>query len=146
MPYTLSVKAEPVVVVELRGKLTDAELLAMTREVTVKMREHLRDGKHVAVVLDVSCADRIGPQQRKMMGEWRKEIRGLTEKVTLGMAMVVKSAAARGVFTALEWISPEPVELVYVSNLQAAFKWALARCDAAGVPVPSNVRQMAESA
>ncbi len=145
MPYSLSLVSEPFVVVELKGLMTDDELLAMTEDLTSKIREHQRAGKRVAVVIDLSDGERIPPRQRKMMAEWRREIRDLTQQVALGIVMVVKSAAVRGVMTAIAWVSPEPVEVAYVSTKAEAFKRALAWCDAAGVEVPARRRQVAES-
>ena len=146
MPYKLSLATEPFVVVELKGQMSDDELLTMTNDVTSKMREHQRDGKRVAVVIDLSAGERIPPRQRKMMADWRRDISDLTKQVALGMAMVAESATVRGVMTAIGWVSPEPVEVVYVRTRREAFEQALAWCDAAGVWVPDSLRQTAGSA
>lgn len=144
MPYRLSLEAEPIVLIEMTGQLTDAELLAMVRESTFRMKDHLRGGKRTATVIDFTKAKALSPEQRKMIGDWRVEVKDLTERVSLGMAMAVQSALIRGVLTALSWFHREPVDVVYVDSVEKGVRWAVERCDAAGVFVPPHARRMGE--
>lgn len=140
MPYSISLDYEPLIVLEISGDLTDTDLLAMNAQVTLAMRHHASLSMRTAVVLDFSHAGPISPSQRRIIGKWRAEVRELTEKVSVGMAMVVKSPVIRSVLTAISWFQTEPVPVVYVETFDEGVDWALARCAVTQVDVPSHVR------
>lgn len=139
MPYNLSLETEPLVVVEIRGELSDEELLSMQREVTRGMEMQLACGMRTAVILDFSAADTIAPRQRRLVGEWRAEVRELTQQVGVGMAMVVRSQLIRGVLTAISWFQKEPIPVIFVESFEEGLNWALRRCHEEGVIVPDAV-------
>jgi hypothetical protein len=140
MPYSISLDYEPLIVLEITGNLTDADLVAMNAEVTLAMRKHASLSMRTAVVLDFSKAGPISPSQRKIIGQWRTEVRELTKKVSVGMAMVVKSPVIRGVLTAISWFQAEPVPVVYVDSFEEGVDWVLMRCAVSQIDVPSHVR------
>jgi hypothetical protein len=144
MPYKLSLESEPIVLVEIRGALLDEELLMMTREVTLAMRGHSAQGLRAAVIVDLSEAPHITPRQRRLVGEWRAEVRDLTRQIAVGMAMVVTSQTVRGVLTAISWFQKEPVPVCYVKTLAEALRWAIAKCDAERIEIPPGVRRRLE--
>jgi len=144
MPYQLSLDCEPIVLVEIRGELFDEELLSMTHEVTRAMQLHSAQGVRTAVVVDLSEAPHITPRQRRLVGEWRADVRELTRQIAVGMAMVVTSQTVRGILTAISWFQKEPVPVFYVKTLAEALRWAIAQCDAEGVEIPPLVRRRLE--
>ncbi len=141
MPYRLDLGNEPIVIIEVRGELSDAELVSMTRECTAAMRGHREKGVRTAVILDFTYAPHITPRQRRLVGEWRAEVRDLTGEIAVGMAMIVTSQVVRGILTAISWFQREPVPVVFVKSFREGLTWALARCDATGVDVPESKRQ-----
>ena len=139
MAYTLSDEA-PIIRVDLEGAQLDADLHAMIAEVTALMHDHQREKRKSAIVVDLSRAEALSARQRKLIGEWRAQVKDLTTKVAVGIAMVVTSPLVRGVLTAISWFAHEPVEVIYVDSLAAAYRWGVERCDAAGIAVPDPVR------
>lgn len=144
MPYKLSLDCEPLVLVEIRGELFDEELLSMTREVTRAMQKHSAQGVRAVVIVDLSDAPHITPRQRRLVGEWRAEVRDLTSQIAVGMAMVVTSQTVRGILTAISWFQKEPVPVCYVKTLAEALRWAIAQCDTEGIEIPPLVRRLLE--
>lgn len=144
MPYKLSLDCEPIVLVEIRGALFDEELLSMTREVTRAMQVHSAQGVRAVVIVDLSEAPHITPRQRRLVGEWRAEVRDLTRQIAAGMVMVVTSQMVRGVLTAISWFQKEPVPVCYVTTLAEALRWAIAKCDTEEIAIPPPVRRRLE--
>ena len=144
MPYKLSLDCEPIVLVEIRGELFDEELSSMTRDVTRAMQEHLARRVRTVVIVDLSEAPHITPRQRRLVGEWRAEVRDLTRQIAVAMAMVVTSQMVRGVLTAISWFQKEPVPVCYVKTLAEALRWAIAQCDTEGIEIPLLVRRRLE--
>jgi hypothetical protein len=139
MPFQLCTDYEPVILIELSGTLSDAELAAMSTEVTELLKLQQATRVRAAVVLDFSTASAIAPHQRKAIGEWRRDVRELMSQVCVGMAMVVKTPLIRGVLTAIGWFSPEPVPVVYMSSLEDAINWSIDACEKSGLSVPAQV-------
>jgi hypothetical protein len=139
MPFQLCTDYEPVILIELSGTLSDAELAAMSTEVTELLKLQQANRIRAAVVLDFSTASAIAPHQRRAIGEWRRDVRGLMSQVCVGMAMVVKTPLIRGVLTAIGWFSPEPVPVVYMSSLGDAINWSINACEKSGLSVPAQV-------
>jgi len=144
MPYKLSLDCEPIVLVEIRGELFNEELFLMTREVTRTMQGHSAQGVRQVVIVDLSDAPYITPRQRRLVGEWRAEVRDLTRQIAVGMAMVVTSQTVRGILTAISWFQKEPVPVCYVKTQAEALRWAIAQCDAEGIEIPPLVRRRLE--
>jgi hypothetical protein len=138
MAFRLSTDNEPVVLIELSGTLSDAELAKMASEVTELLQTQKACHIRAAVVIDFSNASAIAPHQRKTIGEWRREVRELMRHVCVGMAMVVKTPLIRGVLTAIGWFSPEPVPVVYLNSLEEAIDWAIDACEKSGLSMPSQ--------
>ena len=139
MAFRLCTDNEPVVLIEVSGAMSDAELSDMCTRVTHELRTQQMRHARAAVVLDFTYADTIAPHQRKMIGQWRRDVRELTRHVCVGMAMVVRTPLVRGVLTAIGWFSPEPVPVVYLSTFEEAIDWAVSACTRAGIRVPPRV-------
>jgi hypothetical protein len=61
--------------------------------------------------------------------------------VAFASALIIASPIVRGVLTALLWVSPVEMPYESCSNLDDAVRWAIARLEAAKLPVPDRLRR-----
>ena len=141
MSFRLLLENEPIVVVEIREALSDEDLTALNDLCTREMRRQCANNIRTVVILEISRVQFMSHRQRRIVGEWRAEVRELTRQVSAGMVMVVTSPLLRSVLTSINWFQREPIPLAFLKSFDEAVKWAIARCETAGVEVAFPIRE-----
>lgn len=76
------------------------------------------------VVFDYSAGETLPASQRVMLGEFNARNAERTRVYCRGAAFVMKGAVARGVMTAVFWISKPPAETKVFADFDQAMSWA----------------------
>lgn len=79
---------------------------------------------------------------RKYMADWMKQHE--KDNTSLGSATIVESSLVRGALTALYWLFEPPTPQYVAKDWRDAHAWALARFDAAQVPLRPSLREAIE--
>jgi hypothetical protein len=110
----------PIVVVELTGKPSDANVDEYLRGLTALLQDDVRG----VVIVDMSRAEPSSPEQRKRIGEWMRTHRARLEKHGMGAAFVITSAVFRFVLSSIFLIQRPPMPYTVESRLEDAIAWA----------------------
>jgi hypothetical protein len=111
----------------------DQELIAFTGAVEAYMAAHPAP---FAWVCDASNLVHATARQRQLMGEFEKRTAEHDRKYCLGTALVVASPVARGIITAVYWLSPPVYPYRTFARWDDAEKWARERLAEKGVRAP----------
>ena len=110
----------PIIVVELEGAPSDADVDEYLRGLTALLQEDA----HGVVIVDMTRARPSSPGQRKRIGEWMRTYREKLAKQGLGAAFVISSAVFRFVLSSLFLIQRLPMPYTVVATLPDAIGWA----------------------
>ena len=72
---------------------------------------------------------------RRALGEWSKTIDAPTRKYQVANALVVPSAMARGVLTAIHWIHPPPMPTIVCATVAEGIQFLRGHARDAGLPL-----------
>lgn len=129
MKPTVNRSAAPLLVVTFYPTITEAEVRAHFQEMGAAGEELDRAG----VVVDLSDAPRLTPSLWIAGStEMRAALRRWGHKV-VGAAHVIRSAPARAMLAAVQWLAPPPFPTLVTPSFEEARSWTLARLDQ---PVP----------
>jgi hypothetical protein len=112
----------PLVWVEVPKEITDSEI----GEVLSDLRRLLDGSLPYALVFDLSGSGAINASQRKALGDHMDENREAITKRVKGLGIVANSVVARGIVTAVFWVSPPPVAHKVFASCAEAVAWAKA--------------------
>lgn len=94
-------------------------------------------GRH-ALIVDTTTLDKIPDATlRRQMKEFEDGRRPIIREKNIGSAIVLSNALARGAYTALRWISPQPAPNKAFSNVRDAARWCVEGIEADGQVVPA---------
>ncbi len=110
----------PIIVVELEGKPSDADLDEYLGELTALLHQDERG----VVIVDMTRARPSSPEQRKRIGEWMRTHRAELAARGVGAAFVIASAMFRFVLSSIFLIQRPPMPYTVVATLDEAIGWA----------------------
>lgn len=116
--------------VELTTPILDADCVGFGDG----MRALLARKQRHAIVFDTNGVFAMNAHQRAMMVALSKETAAESAKYVVTACVVITNPLARGVVTAINWISPPTFEQKFMATLEEAEAWAVRRLaeDAAG--------------
>jgi hypothetical protein len=130
MPIEIDETRRPIVLVRFIGTATDAEfdayLVAMTDQVLARRQP-------TVTILDATRSTTTNAAQRKRQASWLADNAEGLRRYSLGTAFVIRSAAVRGVLTAIFWLQPLDRPYTIVASLGEAEVWAREKLREAGV-------------
>jgi hypothetical protein len=108
----------PLILVRWSGAVSEHELITFFREMD-KLADRAAEARRHYAVVSQGEAD-FTPTQRKRLADWTAGFPEARAQWDLGNFVVLESAAARGVLTAVRWLSPKLSKVfVYPSLAQA---------------------------
>jgi len=109
------------VIVNYHSLMSDADF-----EATLARFDHIMASRSVRYVVILNVLhSKMGPfSQARRQAEWMRDRAALMKSKLLGIAMVMPSAAIRGVMRVITGIQPMPVTYSMVGTLQEAQEWA----------------------
>jgi hypothetical protein len=105
----------------------------------IACREPFLRGQPFCMLIDMGDHPALPASQRKAVGEAMKADTERYPGLQIGMAIVVRSALARGVMTAINWIARTPFAFAAFDDEGVARRWLLDRLSrkaAAAAPGP----------
>jgi hypothetical protein len=91
-----------------------------------------------ALVVDTTPIEKIPDATlRRRMKDFEDGRRPIIREKNIGSAIVLSNAVARGAYTALRWISPQPAPNKAFSNVRDAARWCVEGIKADGQEVPA---------
>lgn len=112
----------PLILISWSGQVSDAELASFFRAMDALADRAASARQHYAVVSD-GDAD-FGPVQRKLIADWVAAMPAERARWDLGNFVVVASAWARGILTAVRWLTPKLTKVFVFSTRAEALKAA----------------------
>jgi len=92
-----------------------------------------------ALVVDTTTLESIPDATlRRRMKEFEDARRPIIRERNIGSAIVLSNSVARGAFTALRWISPQPAPNKAFANVRDAARWCIEGIEADGQEVPAG--------
>lgn len=126
--------------VRSRGAQTDQEQLADLAVLTRELQRDQQTQRKLISIIDVRVARPPTPSQRRLVADWIKANTDAMTRSSRGIVFVMDGAIARGILTALLWMSRLPVPHEVTSELDDAVRWTVTRLEETGAPVPSRLR------
>lgn len=114
----------PLVIITLRGQLTDAQLEAYLAYVD---RLPATGDEPGVMVFDLSDARVFTATQRKRQADWIKAQRGDRMSPRQGVAFIIRSAIVRGAVRAVFWLADPSAAVGIFATREEALAWAHAR-------------------
>lgn len=114
----------PLLVQRYPHNTSDEELLAFTAAVETYMTAHRSP---FAWVVDASALVHATARQRQLMSEFEKRTADHDRRYCLGTALVVAGPVARGIITAVYWLSPPVYPYRTFAKWDEAETWARAQ-------------------
>jgi hypothetical protein len=123
----------PLLVQRYPRDTSDEELSAFTAAVEAFMADHQEP---FAWVVDASALVHATARQRQLMSEFEKRTAEHDRRFCLGTALVVDSPIARGIITAVYWLTPPVYPYRTFAKWDDAEKWARERLAEKGPRTP----------
>jgi AraC-like DNA-binding protein len=123
MKPALDRSAAPLVVVTFYPTLTIEEARAHFQELGDAAEELGRIG----VVVDLSNAPSVSPSLWRLGSQAMREVLGRCGERLVGVAHVVRSAPARAMLAAVQWLAPPPFPTLVTASSEDARSWVFAR-------------------
>lgn len=133
-------ESAPIALMQFVGQQTDAELVVALAEVAQVLQVESTRAKRLICLTDLTYASPLNAHQRKLMAKWGRDTAALMTSVSVGVVVITPSPVMRGIATALSWLFTPPVPHAFVSSLDEAASWGVARCDQEHVAVPLELR------
>ena len=100
-----------------------------------------KSGTKTYQITDLTRMREVAPaSQRKYAAEWTRRTLTLQRLASLGGANVTPSAILRGLITAIHWLQPPAMPTTFFATREEAYREAIRVFDAAGLPLPADVR------
>lgn len=95
--------------------------------------------KRHALIVDTSTLVNVpGATLRKRMKDFEDGRRPVIRRKNIGSAIVLSSSIARGAYTALRWISPQPAPNKAFGDLREAARWCIQGIEDDGQVAPAT--------
>lgn len=94
--------------------------------------------RHALIVDTSTLVDVPGATLRKRMKAFEDGRRLIIQEKNIGSAIVLSSSIARGAYTALRWISPQPAPNKAFANLREAARWCIDGIENDGQVAPAT--------
>jgi len=134
--YSFSISLLPLVVSTIYEGYGPADLEPMFED----WREIFARKERFVALCDLTRVKSMpSAKQRARTGELSKSIEADSIRYSLGSAMVVSNAVARGAMTAIDWINPPKVPQTYVGTVLDGCDWCIGRIREVGLPVPGAI-------
>ena len=92
-----------------------------------------------ALIVDTSTLEKIPDATlRRRMKEFEDGRRPIIREKNIGSAIVLSNSLARGAYTALRWISPQPAPNKAFANVRDAARWCIEGIEADGQEAPAG--------
>lgn len=92
-----------------------------------------------ALVVDTTTLESIPDATlRRRMKEFEDGRRPIIRERNIGSAIVLSNSLARGAYTALRWISPQPAPNKAFANVRDAARWCVEGIESDGQEVPAG--------
>ena len=133
----------PLVVITLPPVTTTDDIEYMQR-----CYEHVfaAPARHALIVDTTSIVRVPDAMLRQQMKAFEDSRRPIIRQKNIGSAIVIQSALARGGYTALRWISPQPAPNKAFPTMLAAARWCVQGIEKDGQVVPIAAYTLAELA
>jgi hypothetical protein len=133
----------PLVVITLPPVTTTDDIEYMQR-----CYEHVfaAPARHALIVDTTSIVRVPDAMLRQQMKAFEDSRRPIIRQKNIGSAIVIQSALARGGYTALRWISPQPAPNKAFPTVPAATRWCVQGLEKDGQVVPLAAYTLAELA
>jgi len=126
----------PVVIQDWSGDIGEADLEQYFVRASALIEDAVANKrKYVTVAIG---NDRLSAKQRQLIAEWMNKMPPSWYTTSLGTFVVITSAAGRGLFTALKWLSPYMKDVVAVCTPEEAVTRALQCLRDAGIEAPKS--------
>jgi hypothetical protein len=116
MPSVFDERDFPVVRVQVIGESTDADV----EERLGFLDQQLARGGVIALIFDARRSRPLTAKHRRMWREWLEKNERTVKSCGAGAAILVSSAAVRGVFTALFWMWKPIIPCAFVATDEEA--------------------------
>ena len=113
----------PLVVVEFLAPFSDTDCVAFGDAMRALLA---RKTKH-AIVFQPGGLFTLNVQQRAMMVALSKETAAKSAQYVVCACVVITNPLARGVVTAINWVSPPTFEQKFLATVEEAEAWAIRR-------------------
>jgi len=123
MPTDFDERDHPVLWIRTLGESRDDDIA----ERFAFAERHLQGRARVAIIFDTTAGRPLTARHRRMWTEWLTANDHRLRKQLAGVAIVVTSAMARGVFTGVFWVWQPPMPYAFVATGAEAEAWARAR-------------------
>jgi hypothetical protein len=111
------------------------------------MRETFAAGEKSFHVVDLTRARTMADASgRKQAADFVTRNYGLAQATSLGTAFVAPSAFARGLLTAIFWLTDPPVPQAFFAARDDAYRHAVRTLEAGGVALPPRLLELRDSA
>ncbi len=128
----------PVVIQVWSGEISDKDLQDYFTQHDALIRRAVDDRqKYVTVAVG---SESLTPAHRRRISAWINDMPHEWHATSLGSFVVIKSAAARGLFTALKWLSPQMRSVTPVADRKEAVERAIQCLQRAGLQAPGGLR------
>lgn len=92
-----------------------------------------------ALIVDTTTLEKIPDATlRRRMKEFEDGRRPIIRQKNIGSAIVLSNSLARGAYTALRWISPQPAPNKAFANVRDAARWCIEGIKADGQEAPAG--------
>jgi len=112
---------KPLMRMTYQGLCDDAE---WQRHIDV-MSEWARRGEPYAVVIDAREVGRVPATQRKGITQWIERDRQHLKVNCAGGALIFSSPIQQGLWTAISWVTPSPIQVKVFREVASAESWLL---------------------
>lgn len=124
----------PLLITRIEGEASNQEFDDYLSRVT---RGLCRGQPHVLVV-DLSQAVGMSPEQRKQLEEWSRQHDEAMRRTVLGAAYIASSAVVRLALSVMLHLRRPSYPYVIVSREQQALEWAVKRLEDVGMYAPAS--------
>ncbi|MEM8607069.1 MAG: hypothetical protein AAGF92_08190 [Myxococcota bacterium] len=100
--------------------------------------------RHAFLVDCSSVRSAPGPEVRKKLKAFEDSRQQISAEKGVACAIVFQSRVVRGAYTALRWISAQPVPNKAFGSVSEAARWCIEACEGEGVEVPPEAYLLAE--
>lgn len=141
--FTYSTSLFPLVIMTCPSRFEAAEVKSVLERYN---RDVFESRRKFAVVIDTMNVSELPTALvRRTITDWMKTSEDLGARYMQGMALASSSAIVRGAMTAVNWVVPPRVPMVYEASLEAAVTWAIAKLDETGVGSTPAMRAYRDS-
>jgi hypothetical protein len=119
MPYRFDDSRWPVVICEMVGVSTDAEIDEFIRTVAQALSRRV---PHY-VIIDARRGESMSSKHRRQIADWVTRNQPELRAHRVGLALVAESALIRGALTAIYWLHAPPYPTKVFARIEEAEAW-----------------------